>query len=147
MPTLLGKGQIQRLTGGTIANSVTGYVSPNMQSLRLTHGADKKTTKSQSGITTAAYYADESLELEIDFIPEADTIANAKKAAYTPAPGDAVTMSGLPIINIGGFADALNSALWIYEGSNLTGPADANWTGGMKLVRHIGITSLTPITS
>lgn len=147
MATLLGRGQIQRLTGGTVANSVTGYVSPNLQSLRLTHSADKKTTKSQSGITTAAYYSDEMLELEIDFIPEGTTIVNAVKSAYEPAPGDAVTMSGLPVVNIGGFSDALNSALWIYEGSNLTGPNDANWTGGIKLVRHIGITSLTPIVA
>ena len=147
MGTLLGRGQIQRLTGGTVANSVAGYVSPNLQSLRLAHTGDKKTTKNQSGDTSAAYYSDEALELEIDFIPEGTTIANAKSAAFQPAPGDAVTMSGLPVLNIGGFTDALNSALWIYEGSNLTGPNDAHWTGGIRLMRHKGITSLTPITA
>lgn len=147
MGTLLGRGQIQRLTGGTIANAVAGYVSPNLQSLRLRHAGDKKTTKNQSGDTSAAYYSDQMLELEIDFIPEGTTIADAKKAAYSPAPGDAVTLSGLPVINKGGFTDALNSALWIYEESTDNGTNDGHWTGGMKIVRHLGITSLTPVSA
>lgn len=150
MGTLLGKAQIVGLTGGTVGvSSLSGYVSPNLQSLRFAHSGQKKTSTSQGGEVTSAYYHDDALEMTVDFIPEgsavANTLAAAKLSAGTPVPGAAVVLSGLPVFAMGSFADALNGS-WIYEGADGTLPNDDKQTMSMKLWRTKGITSLTPIT-
>ena len=153
MSTQLGTGHIHSLTGGAIGiASLSGYVSPNMQSLRVSHKADKQAIKGLTGKTTGLIFEDDTIEVEIEFIPEGTTIANAKKAAGIPAAGAAVTMTGLPIIAAGGFTDALNTDAgntqpWIYEGDGtINAKNDGAWTATLKLMRYLSITSGTAIT-
>lgn len=158
MSTLLGTGQIRTLTGAALGcTALTGYVSPNMQSLKANHKADVKTTKGQNGKTTTAYYSDEQIELTFDVIPEGTTpgsaIVEAKKSAGLPAVGSAFTITGLPIIVIGAFTDGLNTngtstQPWIYEGGGtISGEADEKWTLSLPLKRYEGITSGTAISA
>lgn len=144
---MLGKGYIHSLTGAAAAiTALSGYVSPNMQSLRAGHSADSKMIKSQAGKIAGGIYENDFLECTIEFIPEGSTIANAKLSAGLPAAGSGVTLSGLPVIVCGGIADALNG-LWIYEaGGSINGSADGEWTATLPLKRYPLITSATAIT-
>lgn len=153
MSTLIGTGHIHSLTGGALGiASLSGYISPNMQSLRVSHKADKQAIKGLNGKTTGLIFEDDTVEIEVEFIPEGTTIANAKLAAGIPAAGAAVTITGLPIIAMGGFTDVLNTGggntqPWIYEGDGtINGKNDGAWTATLKLTRYLAITSGTAIT-
>lgn len=143
----VGKGHIHSLDGGTIA--VTGgTVSPNMQSIRLTHGSDIQRIRAQGGDTGAVIGSDEVLELEIDFIPQGSSIANAKTSAKLPTAPSIVTLSGLHVIAVGSFSDALNGTNFIYEGGGtITGEAGPGpFTMTMPLRRYAGMASPSIIT-
>jgi hypothetical protein len=147
MATQLGTGHIHSLTGAAVSCSLSGYVSPNLQSLRAVHNADVDRIKGQSGKTTGAIYEDDTFECTFEFIPEGTTVANAKLSAGLPAAGTGFTLSGLAVVTMGGTADIFNSALWIYEGGGqLNGAADGKWTATLPLRRYPQITSLTAIT-
>lgn len=159
MGNLIGKAELFTLNilSGTATIAIadgtylSGYISPNLQSAKVVHSADNKTTKSQAGITTTKYYVDEALEMTWDFVPEGTTIANAIKSAQLPKVGSPVVISGLPVIAMGAFADALNTGSgqpWIYEGnSGPSAPHDDKWTQNMILRRYEGITSAVPIVA
>lgn len=153
MSTQLGTGHIHSLSGGALGcASLSGYVSPNLQSLRLSHAADVEKIKGQTGKTTGIIAEDDTIECTFEFIAEGTTIANAKKAAGIPAAGAAFTITGLPIIAMGGFTDALNTDAgntqpWIYEGGGtINGIANGKWTGTLPMKRYLQITSGTAIT-
>lgn len=153
MSTQLGTGHIHSLSGGALGcASLSGYISPNLQSLRLTHSADVDRVKGQAGKTTGVIAEDDVIECTFEVIPEGTTIANAKKAAGVPAAGATFTITGLPIIAFGGFTDALNTDAgntqpWVYEGgANLNGAANGKWTLTITLKRYLQITSGTAIT-
>ena len=132
--------------------ALSGYVSPNMQTLRLQHAAEVDKIKGQNGYTTGLIFQDDVLECTFEYIPEGTTIANSKLSAGIPAAGAAFTITGLPIVTMGGFADALNTNAgstqpWIYEGGGqLHGDKAAKWSATLPMKRYPSITSGTAVT-
>lgn len=151
MSRQLGTGHIHSLSGAALAcSALSGYVSPNLQTLRVNHTADADRIKGQTGKTTGLIFEDDVLECTFEVIPEGTTVANAKKSAGLPAAGTAFTLSGLPVIEMGGFADALNDAgtsPWIYEGGgSINMMANGKSTLTLPLKRYPQITSGTVVT-
>lgn len=153
MATQLGTGHIHSLSGGALGcAALAGYVSPNLQTLRVSHSADRLAIKSQAGKTTGLIFEDDSIECTFEVIAEGTTIANAKLSAGLPPAGSGFTITGLPIIAFGGFTDALNTngantQPWIYEGGgSLNLVNDDKGTVTITLKRYLQITSATPIT-
>lgn len=155
---LLGKAQITTLSGSVLymtAAQTAITSAPNIQSGTLDHTGDVKETRNMSGQVSSLFNAEEFLVCNFDMIPEAgstNTIANAKIGAQLPAILTAVTMSGFPIVAIGGFTDAYNVAAngtnpWIYEGGGkINMISDGAWTMSVELKRRIGITSGTAVS-
>lgn len=156
MATQIGKGHIHGLDDGTpLAQAdLSGYVSPKIETLRLSHGSDVDRIKGGQGNSEAAIYQDEFLECTFEVIPQGTTIANAKKAAGLPQPGQGFTTSGMEVIEIGSWADALNVTVgdpganpWIYEGGgSINGFTDQKWSLSLPLRRYRSISSVTAIT-
>ena len=158
MATLIGKAQITTMSGATmymLAAQTSTTSAPNFQSGSISHEGNVKETMNQSGQITTLFNSDEVLQQDFEFIPEAgsgNTVANAKIAAGLPAPLSVVTLSGFPIIAIGGFSDALNSVgtpsnPWIYRGGGkINEVIDDKWTMSVTLYRYLNITSGTPVT-
>lgn len=146
-------GHIHGLTGGALGiASLSGYISPNLQTLRTTHAAEIDRVRNQGGDTSGLIASDEMVECDFDFIAEGSTIANAKKNGI-PGALAGVTVTGLPIIACGPFTDALNTngvntQPWIYEGGGtITGAHNGKWTATLPLKRYPGITSATVISA
>ncbi len=153
MAKLIGLGHIFSMTGGALGiTALSGYISPNLTTLKVKHGAEVDRIRAQTGDTASAIYSDEYLECTFDFIPEGTTIANAILSAGIPPAGSGVTITGLPIIHLGPFTDGLNTNAantqpWIYEADgNQNGNSEKKWDGSMTLRRYIGITSATAVT-
>lgn len=149
-----GKGHIYGLAGGTIAftkpdgTSLSGYVSPNVQTLRVSHQGKVDEIKGQDGEYNSFITSGEKFECEFNFIPEGSTIANAKASAQFPPLGSAGAISGLPVVVAGSVSDVFNTGVWYYQGGGTdNGAHDANWTGTFTLHRYPGITTTTAITS
>lgn len=122
--------------------TITGYVSPNLQSIQLSHECDVEEIKNQVGDVAAIITRNERLKLTIEFIPQGTSYANAKEAATILAPNCFVTIAGMPIIEVGSFADALNSADWHYGGgAQITGPSDQRWSATIELTRYAAVTA------
>src|SRR6267154_2861910 len=148
MATQVGKGHVYGLSGGAIAftapsgSSVSGYISPNLQSLRITHQGKLDEIKGQDGEYNSFITSAEKVECEFTYIPEGTTIANAKLSAQFPPLGSSGVISGLPVIFCGSFSDVFNTGVWYYQGGGSdSGPHDSNWTGTFTLHRYPGITS------
>ena len=147
MAIQIGTGHIHTLSGSAVSCSLSGYVSPNLQSLRTAHSADEDLIKSQAGRVTGAIYENDAIECTFNFIAEGTTVANAKLSAGIPVAGTGFTLSGLPVVTMGGIADVFNSDDWIYPGGgNWDLPADGKLTGTFTLRRFPLITSTTAIT-
>lgn len=158
MATMQGRGEVFAL-GATIAftkpdgTSLSGYVTPNMQSLRVSHGTKVDEIKGQDGEFNAFLVSGERIECEFSFIPQGTTIANAKLSAQMPPAGSSATITGLPILPFGSFTDVLNTnggntQPWYYQGGGSdSGVNDSNWTGTFTLVRYPSITSTTAISA
>lgn len=153
MGTQIGRAKVQGMVGATLAiSALAGYISPNLQSLRANHNASTDASPDQAGDTATLYFTDEILECTFDFIPEGTTTAQAKISAGLPPAGSGVVITGLPIIQMGPFADALNvgggglgSNPWVYEGGgSLSGEAKGRWTATLPLKRYPKITTATP---
>ena len=149
-----GKGQVYSLSGGTIVLkdlagvAIVGYVSPNLQSLRVTHNGKLDEIKGQDGEYNAFIASGEKVECEFSFIPQGSTIANAKVSAQFPPLGSAGAISGLPVIACGSFSDVFNTGVWYYQGGGSdNGVNDSNWTGTITLVRYPGITTTAAIAA
>lgn len=126
--------------------SITGYASPNMQTLRIAHDAGTvDIIKNQIGVVSGIIGEDDSIECTFDVIPEGASVAVALESASLPAAPSAFTITELPVVEIGGFADALNadtSNPWIYMGGGqINAAADGKWTMSIPLRRYSGITS------
>lgn len=153
----LGKGHIYSLSGGTITmkgadgtTTLTGYVSPNLKTLKLTHSADRNEIKGQAGLTTGLIFNNQVLECQFDIIPEGTSVANAKLSAQLPPAGCICHIASLPVIGLGFFTDALNATTtnpWIYEGGGtINGESEKEWSMTVTLKRYEGITSGSPIS-
>ncbi len=161
MATQLAKGHIYSLSGaaltadsGNWATMTASYVSPNLQSLRVTHNAEVDRIRGQTGRYQSLIGDAEMLECEFTVIPEGATIANAKTSATLPQVLECFAITGLPVIAMGEFADALNvgaapnNSVWVYEGGgSINGTNTEKWTMTLPLKRYKDITAGTKITS
>lgn len=154
MSTQVGLGHIFSMTGAALGiTGLAGYISPNLQTLKVKHGAEIDRIKAQTGNTTSLISSDEYLECTFDFIAEGSTIANAKLSMGIPPALSGVTVTGLPIIAMGPFTDGLNTngantQPWIYEADGSgNGNADKKWDGTLTLRRYPFITSATAIVA
>lgn len=123
---------------------VTGYVSPDMESYDITHEADTEEVRNSSGEVVGHIGYNNRLTLTLNFIPSGTSAANALLAASLPDVNGTCVITGAPVIEIGGYADAINAATgnrWIYAGggsikTTQTGKA----TGTITLKRYTNIT-------
>ena len=154
-PTMVGKGYITTPAAAALGIAlISGYVSPNITSPRLSHREPgNKEVLSQVGeVGGKIFVQDDVLEASIDFIPEGNSLANARKSASLPVVGSAVTITGFPIIQVGAFTDAWNTDVvtspWFYEGGGTINgnPNSENWTMTLPIRRYKNIASATPVS-
>lgn len=153
MATFLNGVNLQGLTNGAIAFTqpsgtvISGYVSPNLQGLDIKHDGTIDRVPNQAGQTASLMVTDEWLELTFDYFPQGSSAANAKKSAILPELLSKAAITGLPIFQIGAFADALNTdgastQPWVYEGGGgYSGKAKEKWDGKITLRRYVAIAS------
>lgn len=123
---------------------VTGYVSPDIESYDITHEADTEEVRNSAGEVVGHIGYNNRLTLTVNFIPSGTSTANALLSASLPDVNGTCIISGAPVIEIGGYADAINAATgnrWIYAGggsikTTQTGKATATIT----LKRYTNIT-------
>lgn len=151
--TQVGKGHIVgTATGAFGITSLSGYVSPKMDTLTLTNSADFTEEKNQVGEVDSVVCSNLGVECQFRVTPKGSSLANARLAAGLPAVGAGVTITGLPVIAMGGFTDVLNTDSgntqpWIYTGQgSIEGTSDGKWSASITLRRYINITSATAIS-
>ena len=129
-------------TGGLV---VTAYVSPDMESYDISHEADTDEVRNSEGEVVGHIGYNNRLTLTVNFIPANTTsVANALLSAALPDVNGTCVISGAPVIEVGGYVDAINAVTgnrWIYAGggsikTTQTGKA----TGTITLKRYPGIT-------
>jgi len=159
MATQVQRGHVFGLSGVTILLNtpagavISGYVQPNLQSLRLVDNGDVDVIKDQGGEIGSYIFSGQWLECTINFIPEGTTIANAKISAQAPTHGAGMLITGMPIIAMGPFTDAWNtngaqSQPWVYfPSANLDHSNDQKAMGSYTFRRAIGITSAIAIVA
>ena len=161
MATLIGRGYIFGLATLSFGiTSLSGYVSPKVDTLALSHNADFTEEMDQTGLIDAVIGNPRGVTCQFRFKPRSQSgapnggtndVAHALKAAGIPQVAAGVTINGLQIIAFGGFTDVFNTDAgnqqpWIYDGSgSLEGSNDGLWTGVLTLRRYIGITNATAI--
>ncbi len=124
---------------------VTGYVAPDVESYDITHEADTEEVRNSSGEVVGHIGYNNRLTLTLNFIPSGASAANALLAASLPDVNGTCVITGAPVIEIGGYADAINAATgnrWIYSGggsikTTQTGKA----TGTITLKRYTNLTA------
>ncbi len=151
MSTQIGQRHIYGLATLTIAiGTISGYISPNVQTIKGTHTGDvDKIKNAQGAISSLLSSGDEKFECAFDFIPSNPTLANiANPSAALPIILSFVTITGIEPIHVGAFGDdAFNSALWIYEGGgSIHGENAKHWTASFTLHRYLNITAPTVVT-
>jgi hypothetical protein len=133
---------------------VTGYVSPDIESYDITHEADTEEVRNSAGEVVGHIGYNNRLTLTVNFIPSGTSVANALLAASLPDVNGTCVITGAPVMELGGYLDALNApgspasgpgGRWIYAGggsikTTQTGKA----TGTITLKRYTGMgTSIT----
>lgn len=124
---------------------VTGYVSPDIESYDITHEADTEEVRNSAGEVVGHIGYNNRLTLTVNFIPSGASTANALLAASLPDVNGTCVITGAPVIEIGGYTDAINAATgnrWIYAGggsikTTQTGKA----TGTITLKRYTNLTA------
>ena len=124
---------------------VTGYVSPDIESYDITHEADTEEVRNSAGEVVGHIGYNNRLTLTVNFIPSGASTANALLAASLPDVNGTCVITGAPVIEIGGYTDAINAATgnrWIYAGggsikTTQTGKA----TGTITLKRYANLTA------
>ena len=131
---------------------VTGYVSPDMESYDITHEADTEEVRNSSGEVVGHIGYNDRLTLTVNFVPANTTsVANAKLSAALPEVNGTCVITGAPVIEIGGYVDAINAATgnrWIYAGGgSIKTTATGKATGTITLKRYTNITVTGTATS
>ena len=85
------------------------------------------------------------LTLTVNFIPaNATSVANALLSAALPDVNGTCVITGAPVIEVGGYVDAINAATgnrWIYAGGgSIKTTATGKATGTITLKRYTNIT-------
>ncbi len=151
MSTQVGHRHLYGLATVTIAiGTISGYISPNVQTIKGTHTGDVDRIKNAQGaISSLLSSGDEKFECAFDFIPSNPTLTSiANPSAALPLILSFVTISGIEPIQVGAFgADAFNSTLWIYEGGGaIHGENAKHWTASFTLHRYLNITTAVVAT-
>ena len=131
---------------------LTGYVSPDMESYDITHEADTEEVRNSSGEVVGHIGYNDRLTLTVNFVPANTTsVANAKLSAALPEVNGTCVITGAPVIEIGGYVDAINAATgnrWIYAGGgSIKTTATGKATGTITLKRYTNITASGAATS
>lgn len=141
----VGRAWIKGLEGASVV-MVNGGISPNIGTLRLTHDVTIDRIRGQAGPVTGILGVDDAVECQFDFVPEGASSTAARTSAGLPTAPAIVTISGLPVVTIGSFADVFNSGAWIYEGGGqINGTQEGKWTATVTLRRYVGIPNPTII--
>ena len=82
--------------------AITGYASVTMDSVKASHKVKVSEIEDSLGFTAAIVATDAHVELDITFLPSADTRANAEGKAIFPDPLSRVTLSGFSVDTING---------------------------------------------
>jgi hypothetical protein len=131
---------------------VSGYVSPDMESYDITHDCDTEEVRNSSGEVVGHITYNNRLTLTVNFVPaDSTSTANALLSAALAEGNGTATITGAPVIEVGGYVDAINAATgnrWIYAGGGSvkttnTGKA----TGTITLKRYAGITATGAATN
>lgn len=156
---LLGLAKLTAGTPSTVAidmksqsdglTTISGYISPNMQSGRLTNNADVIDIRNSAGVLASIIANDEFLECSFDFVPEGSNYANALLSGTLPPIPTFVAITGMMVIPCGPWSDAFNvtsggllACPWIYRGGGtVNGTAAGQVTLSMTLRRHQGFTA------
>jgi hypothetical protein len=129
------------------STTISGYISPNLQSLKLRHMGTVDRIKGQTGHITGIITSGEYVECDFDFIPEGSSVANSIASARIPPGGSAATISGLQVIPVGSFDDVFNTGVWFYEfEGTYNGVNDGKATTTLTLRRYPNITSGAAVT-
>jgi len=152
MANAVGKGFQYGLQGaGTItftphaqSEIVSGWVLPGLRSWTLNHTVDFNEDRNQAGVVDAASINELYLSWSIQFALKGSSLANATSSGGFPQAGRFVTIANAPVIRVGEFLDAYNSANWMYIGDGVhNGVHDGIWTGSMTLRRYCGSGALS----
>jgi len=156
MSTQIGRGHIVGLAGTFTFTSpdggtLNGTVSYDEKSLRLAHNGTITNIKNKAGETVGLVATDEMLECTFNFIPYGTSVAAATDNSDCPDLLSGCVITGMPVIVMGSFTDALNATSgnpWIYEGGwEVNGTGDGEpWSASASMKRYPGITSVTAIT-
>jgi hypothetical protein len=122
---LFGSPATLAMYDATGALIVTGYISPEIESYDITGECDTEEVRNSNGEVVGHITYNNRLTLTVNFVP-VGTNATAATAlnerlfgCAIPQGNGTVAISGAPIINFGGYADAINTASggrWIYAG-------------------------------
>lgn len=131
---------------------VTGYVSPDMESYDISHEADTDEVRNSNGEVVGHIGYNNRLTLTVNFIPTGTTVAIAKLTAALPDVNGTCTISGAPVIEVGGYDDSINApgtpgtgpgGRWIYAGGGsikTTQTGKATGTITLKRYAAMGVT-------
>ena len=130
---------------------VGGYVSPDLENYDITHECDTDEVRNSSGETVGHITYNNRLTLTVNFIPkgtnavEATALLERLYGCSIPAGNGTVAITGAPVINFGGYADAINTGSggrWIYAGGgSIKTTQTGKTTGTMTLKRFINLTA------
>jgi hypothetical protein len=122
---LFGSPATLAMYDATGALIVTGYISPEIESYDITGECDTEEVRNNNGEVVGHITYNNRITLTVNFVP-VGTNATAATAlnerlfgCAIPQGNGTVAISGAPIINFGGYADAINTASggrWIYAG-------------------------------
>jgi len=126
----------------------TGYVDPEMDEASLTVNFTFTEQVNTAGEIDAIRSKGEYLEAQFMLRPNADTIANALKAAVVPGRGFSFTVSGMKVIQAGSFLDAFNCTTangpwFVQPGGSLRGPSQDAATLTITARRYASILTNT----
>lgn len=139
-------------TGALAIAAITGYISPNLDSLRLIDNApDAVESKGQTGEVDGLIIPEDTiLECTFELRPRGTSETNARKSASLPTKGATIVISNLPVIEVGAFSDALNNSSgspWFYlGGGQINGAGSDKWSLTLPLKRYKNITSGTAVS-
>lgn len=104
---------------------VTGYISPEIESYDITGECDTEEVRNGNGEVVGHITYNNRLTLTVNFVPvgnnatEATALLERLKGCSLPQGNGTVAITGAPVINVGGYADAINTGSggrWIYAG-------------------------------
>jgi len=130
---------------------VSGYVSPDLENYDITHECDTDEVRNSNGETVGHITYNNRLTLTVNFIPkgtnavEATALLERLYGCSIPEGNGTVAITGAPVINFGGYADAINTGSggrWIYAGGgSIKTTQTGKTTGTMTLKRFINLTA------